>query len=420
MSFLDEHGKKIDLSSYETWEQTFAKRYVKASDSVLELGARYGVISACIQENKPIFHLAVEPDNSVWEVLEKNLAVHAPATVIFKGFISDIPLALELNGLSSCFKLVADEKSDVVNCKSLKEVMRDTSAPQLTALIADCEGGLEMFIKQNIELCKTLRLVIFEQDNGNACDYAWIKEHLKESGLTCVQLGFHNVWLRVKAKLITFCNDPLYKGLQWLTKSLDKYGWDYKHLHGVWKGFGSKHLELAKYIQKELPSDYTHVFVVDAFDVCVLGTMEEAIKTLGSNDFIFNAEKNCYPNGSLASRYPSVNSEYKYLNGGMVYAKKELYLDSVKKLQNEDNDQLFFSHLYVDKTKFSGLEWFGESYTSEIALDSGCKVFQCYSFFRESEFEYKDGRLLNVVHGTRPVLIHGNGKTNMDKIYSLL
>jgi FkbM family methyltransferase len=419
MTYYNESNTLIDITNYETFEQRFAEQYVLSSDCVLELGARYGVVSGSIQKNKPAFHIAVEPDASVWDILEKNIAYNSLNTRIFKGFISKCPLSLNYSGLSSHY-LETQDQTQFVNSKSLEDVVNIFQSPPITALIADCEGGLEIFLKDNLHLAKTLRMICYEQDNGQSCNYKWIEEHLIENGMTCVQLGFHKVWLRIKAKLLTFSNDVCHPGLKMLKTSLNKFGWDYEILSGSWKGFGTKHLEAGKYITSKLTSDYTHVFVVDAFDVVVLGSMEDAIRRLQGHDFIFNAEKACYPQLSLAPLYPTCSSESKYLNGGMLFAKREIYLDSLKEMKNEDNDQLYYSKKFVEKRHYSCMEWFGESYTACITLDTECTVFQCYSFIHEGEFEFRDQKIFNKLHNTYPILIHGNGKTDMKEVYKLL
>jgi precorrin-6B methylase 2 len=70
----NEHDEIIDISQIEINEQNQAKKYIEENDIVLELGARYGSVSCtinCKLSNKNN-QVVVEPDQRVWEALEKN------------------------------------------------------------------------------------------------------------------------------------------------------------------------------------------------------------------------------------------------------------------------------------------------------------------------------------------------------------
>lgn len=72
-------------------------------------------------------------------------------------------------------------------------------------LVADCEGCFETFIDENKEFFKNLRLVIFEADRSDICNYNKIRQFLTETGFVEIETrphgsdpNFQNVWEKVK------------------------------------------------------------------------------------------------------------------------------------------------------------------------------------------------------------------------------
>ena len=62
--------------------------------------------------------------------------------------------------------------------------------------MADCEGFLEMFFDENPDFYNTLRLIIFEADYPEKCNYDKVRNMLKEKGFTKVLEGFQNIWIQ--------------------------------------------------------------------------------------------------------------------------------------------------------------------------------------------------------------------------------
>jgi len=63
-------------------------------------------------------------------------------------------------------------------------------------LVADCEGFLEVFFDENPDFYDNLRLIIFEADYGEKCDYDKIKNKLAEKNFTKILEGHQNVWIK--------------------------------------------------------------------------------------------------------------------------------------------------------------------------------------------------------------------------------
>ena len=74
-TFKDENGKVIPHLTTEKQEQDMVAKHIREGDKVLELGARYGTVSAVILDNVKDEHdcVIVEPDGKVTDALKSNL-----------------------------------------------------------------------------------------------------------------------------------------------------------------------------------------------------------------------------------------------------------------------------------------------------------------------------------------------------------
>jgi len=211
----------------------------------------------------------------------------------------------------------------------------------------------------------------------------------------------------MKIKLITVCDDK--SRASRLIKSLDKFCWDYEVIETPWQGFGTKILSTRDYLIAN--PDVDAIFFCDAYDVVVLGTIEEALSKLDTSKITFSTEKACWPDSSLDVYYDtSQHTPWQFLNSGLYYAPRELFLalftDNMPDYTTDD--QLWFTKQYL----------FNQS--SGIILDRQCNVFQSYSFIDDGEFGYENGRVQNLKTSFTPVFIHGNGRTDMEVVYDLI
>jgi hypothetical protein len=67
---------------------------------------------------------------------------------------------------------------------------------KFNALVADCEGFLEIFFDENPEFYDKLRLIIFEADCPHKCNYDKIRKNLKEKGYENKVDGLQNVCIK--------------------------------------------------------------------------------------------------------------------------------------------------------------------------------------------------------------------------------
>jgi FkbM family methyltransferase len=185
---------------YERDEQLIVAKYIDKKDVVLELGARYGSVSCIINkiiENKSN-QVSVEPDPSVWDVLEKNMILNKCSFHIYKGIISNKNYQLKLNGYGSTVDInnsITDMKSVDISNISLDELQNSLSL-KFNVLVADCEGFLETFLKENPILYNQLNKIIFECDRADVCDYNVIKSELLKNNFKPIEIGFQCVYVK--------------------------------------------------------------------------------------------------------------------------------------------------------------------------------------------------------------------------------
>lgn len=217
----------------------------------------------------------------------------------------------------------------------------------------------------------------------------------------------------MKVKLITVCTDPNDYGLQQLKRSLDQFNWPHEILVApVWKGFGTKLLTVASYLQN---NNIDAIFFCDAYDCVVLGTMEEALDKLEANygldKMVCSSERGCWPLPDYNQYYKNqFEHRYNFLNSGLYYTPKDVYLKLIETKIPEfsDDDQLYLTEHFL----------FNEN--SNIVLDNGCDIFQSYSFIEEGDYSYYLNRITNLKTETSPVIIHGNGRQDLTQIYNLI
>jgi FkbM family methyltransferase len=197
LTYFDEKGEKIDHFTHELPEQVIAYNIIPHDATVLELGARYGTVSCAVNRrlwNKQA-QVVVEPDPAVWDALEGNRARNDCQFHIVKGFVSKRPLTLKQDGYSSSIQAMDAEPSSAIACPCYTvEQIQETYGLKFDTLIADCEGGLGPFFDENREFIRQLRLITFEKDRWDLCNYEVIMYFLQENGFQRLQEGYHEIW----------------------------------------------------------------------------------------------------------------------------------------------------------------------------------------------------------------------------------
>jgi len=199
MIIYNEKNEIVDITTIENVEQEQAREYIKPDDKVLELGARYGSVSCIINKilkNKNN-QVVVEPDCRVWDILEKNMNNNNCEFNIVKGFISNNKLSLDdidtFEGYGTTSVMDYDSK---IMSYNLDDIKQKYNIDNFNVLVADCEGFLETFLNENMSILDNLRLLLFECDRPDKCNYKYIFSLLESKGFTPILKGFHSVYIR--------------------------------------------------------------------------------------------------------------------------------------------------------------------------------------------------------------------------------
>uniref|UniRef100_A0AAY5KCL2 procollagen-lysine 5-dioxygenase n=1 Tax=Esox lucius TaxID=8010 RepID=A0AAY5KCL2_ESOLU len=163
--------------------------------------------------------------------------------------------------------------------------------------------------------------------------------------------------------------------------------------------------ELIKYSDKQ---DMVILFV-DSYDVIMASGPDELLSKFSrlGHRVVFSAEGFCWPDQKLAPKYPPVHTGKRYLNsGGFIgFAPEVSAIVQQWKQKDNDDDQLFYTKIYLDKAQ-------------RVKLSS--RIFQNLSGVIEEvvlKFEKARVRARNVAFDTLPVVIHGNGPTKLQLNY---
>lgn len=197
----NEKNQIVNTVRLERWEQKLAKKYIQPDDVVLELGARYGSVSCIINDrlNKKTNQVSVEPDKRVWNALEGNRRRNHCGFHIVKGFVSRKKLGLtNLDVFYDGYGATAVEnKNSTIPSYTLEEIESKYKL-HFNVLVVDCEGCMETFLYENPMFLDQLRMVMFETDYPDRCDYNKIKKILHDNGFRLKHnvYGFQYVYIR--------------------------------------------------------------------------------------------------------------------------------------------------------------------------------------------------------------------------------
>lgn len=176
-------------------------------------------------------------------------------------------------------------------------------------------------------------------------------------------------------------------------------------------GGGQKVLLLKEELEKHKDDKDKIIMFTDAYDVVFNGDEEQILARFREFDarVLFSAEGFCWPDSSLASQYPEVERGKRYLNSGlfMGYAPELYQIVTDSKIANDDDDQLYYTKIFLDKAKRKQLN---------IKLDHKAEIFQNLNGALtdvELRFIGKETHLQNTAYNTLPLVIHANGPTKL-------
>jgi hypothetical protein len=148
--------------------------------------------------------------------------------------------------------------------------------------------------------------------------------------------------------------------------------------------------------------------------------------TVPTDHLLWSTEKACYPYTDRAAQYKfagRLKSPWRYLNNGVYGGPLALAIEfferyGLHKLHDSANGQAEVMDAYLQAQK-DGFP---------IKLDFSCKLFQSIAFdhdpnrqghpihlngYEGTDFEIKDGLVVNKLTKSTPAVLHGNGQTPM-------
>jgi hypothetical protein len=172
---------------------------------------------------------------------------------------------------------------------------------------------------------------------------------------------------------------------------------------------------------KRAATGHDHFAYADAAD-----TVCQRPFTVPTDHLIWSTEKACYPHPEKAKEYKfagRLKSPWRYLNNGVYGGPLALVIEfferyGLHKLHEGANGQAEVMDAYL-KAVADGFP---------IKLDFGCKLFQSIAFdhdpergghplhlkgYEGTDFEIKDGLVVNKLTKSTPAVLHGNGQTPM-------
>ena len=147
-------------------------------------------------------------------------------------------------------------------------------------------------------------------------------------------------------------------------------------------------------------SRYKKIVFTDAFDFLFFGDRDELISKIPDDHVLWGAEKNCYPDASIAELIPD-RGPHRFGNGGFLCGTPDAMIGWAEKLRSCDFydgnvlDQQYLNIFLARDDEFVRIDW-----KTEI-------VFCLFGGYDELEFE--NGKPVNRMYNTRPSFIHANG-----------
>lgn len=153
------------------------------------------------------------------------------------------------------------------------------------------------------------------------------------------------------------------------------------------------------------------VMFVDSYDVVFTMGADDMLQKFKDFDcrLVFSAESFCWPDVSLASKYPRVGLGKRFLcSGGFIgYAREVAAVVSDHIIEDTDDDQLYYTQLYLDPEKRSSLD---------MRLDHRSHFFQNLNGAKDEvdvRLNSSHVTVINSIYDTTPAVLHGNGPSKV-------
>lgn len=148
--------------------------------------------------------------------------------------------------------------------------------------------------------------------------------------------------------------------------------------------------------------DTTHVLMLDAYDTLFvrgLDSIWSGYAGYSHPPLLLSTERDSWPHGHLADRYPASETPWRFVNGGGWMGERDYLMEHIPKvlaMSDSANDQELWAFALLDG-RLPGFK-----------LDTWCRVFQAMS---RTDLTLPNGVVFNAFTGSQPCILHYNGKT---------
>jgi len=206
-AFINETGGPVHRQGCLQRKASLVMDHVPVGATVLEMGARFGVVTCAIARKVgPTGHVvAVEPDKRVWPALEHNLKHFCPQVKLIKGAVANTPLHFSANtenGLLSHTVSNKTKDADAVAINTVKFAeLEHEYGLNFDTVWADCQGCFHQFLSEqhNTLVAGKISRVVLEEDSSESVgdeDYMYSDKQAqdyKDVETTMGKLGFSEV-----------------------------------------------------------------------------------------------------------------------------------------------------------------------------------------------------------------------------------
>ena len=212
----------------------------------------------------------------------------------------------------------------------------------------------------------------------------------------------------------------LISGFRAFRASCARYGFDPIILGWgrPWRGLGSKPKLLKSAIDDGIVTS-DHILFMDAFDTWFADSPDEILRVFTENwqsRIVWNAERACFPDASLAQYFDDAGTPYRYLNSGMSIGETDAYMECLREMDvdgwpDDYKDASGTWHHRNDQDDWMRRFLFGQCPGQvRMSLDNGCRLFQTLTGVEPDEFTFHaDGRIENRITRSFPMAFHANG-----------
>jgi len=218
-----------------------------------------------------------------------------------------------------------------------------------------------------------------------------------------------------------YCFDQFFASLKRFGHEATILGWQQR-----WGGLMTKPQRLLEWLKDGNAPE--KLIVADSWDLVFAKSPDYIYDTFLATgaDLVLNAEKNCFPLGHLADKFPECGTEFRYLNSGFIVGHRDAFVTMLEHMYKVNvpegfncddhvdsegrvvhpNDQGYITLAYLDQPV-------------KMILDHECHMAQTMCGCKMDEFDFTSGEYVqNKVTGSFPAAFHFNGGSKTDGLLS--